>query len=181
MSRYPRLIVADGTYHVRARGNNGDGIFLDDADRLKYLDLLAEAKRLLTFQIFAYVLMTNHTHIVLRTPQPNIAEVMHRVHRAYAFYFNRRSKKTGHLFGGRYRSRPVLDDSDLLGVTRYVHRNPIRAGLTLTAEDYRWSSYRDYVNPVRDDLVDSSPVLALLSTDVPRSRVAYAGFVADGM
>ena len=173
-------MVADGIYHVTARGNDGVGIFGDDVDRVAYLELLAEAKRILTFGIFAYVLMSNHVHIVLQTPQPNIAEIMHRVHRTYAFRFNRRYKRTGHLFGGRYRSRLVFEDTDLLGVTRYVHRNPVRAGLTLNAGDYHWSSYREYVDPVGNDLVDPTPVLSIISNDASRSRVVYADLVAAG-
>ncbi|MGH2349826.1 MAG: transposase [bacterium] len=178
MSRCPRLMIADGTYHVRARGNNGEDLFRDDADRIEYLELVTEAKDLLAFHIFAYVLMTNHIHIAVRTPQPNIGEIMHRIHRPYAFRFNRRYNRTGHVFGGPYRSRLILDDDDLLGVTRYIHRNPVRAGLTLTAGDYRWSSYQDYVSPMGPTLTDADPVLTLIGKDASKSRATYAAFVA---
>lgn len=179
MSRCPRLMIADGTYHVRARGNNGENIFRDDADRATYLELLTEAKDLLKFQIFAYVLMSNHVHIAVHTPQPNIGEVMHRIHRPYAFRFNRRYNRTGHVFGGPYRSRLIMDDTDLLGVTRYIHRNPVRAGLTLSAGDYRWSSYQDYVNPNGHIVTNPDLVLMLVGRDASKSRAAYAAFVAD--
>lgn len=172
--RRPRLLFAGGTYHVTARGNNGDAIFRDDHDRVTYLQLIAKAARMTAARIFAYVLMSNHVHLVVQTPAPNLDVLIHGVHRPYAVGFNRRYGRSGHLFGSRYRSIPILDDTHLLEATRYIHRNPVRAGLVQRPEDFFWSSYRSYISPQADgDLVDPGPVLDLLARDRERGRAAY--------
>lgn len=181
MPRSPRLLVP-GTYHVTARGNNSEEIFLDDLDRSQYLELLTKAIGLMAARMFAYVLMDNHVHLVMQTTAWNLDGCIHRVHRPYAAYFNRRYGRTGHLFGGRYRSKPVVDDAHLLESTRYTHLNPVRAGIVRLPEDHSWSSYRRYVEPaVRDALVDPEPVLTLLAKDPDRSMAAYKEFVLAGV
>jgi REP element-mobilizing transposase RayT len=180
--RRPRLLFAGGTYHVTARGNNGGGIFRDDHDRVNYLQLLANAARMTDARILAYVLMSNHVHLVVQTPAPNLDVLIHGAHRPYAVGFNRRYGRTGHLFGSRYRSIPILDDTHLLEATRYIHRNPVRAGLVQRPEDFLWSSYRTYIKPQADgDLVDPGRVLDLLARDRKRGRTAYEKFVLSAL
>lgn len=182
MPRSPRLFVADGIYHVTARGNNGDEIFRDDLDRSLYLQLLATAARATSAHILAYVLMVNHLHLAVQTTAPNLYETMHRAHRPYAARFNRRYGRTGHLFGDRYHSKPVIDDPYLLETTRYIHLNPVRAGVAKLPEDHPWSSYRCYVRAQDgDSFVCSSPVLQLLASDPVRAGAAYEEFVLAGL
>lgn len=182
MGRPLRVVYAGATYHVMARGNNREAIFADDVDRYAYLTLLAKAARATGLRTLAYVLMPNHVHFVVRTSEANLSSAIHRLHSPYAIYFNRRSGRDGHVFGRRFRSHLITLDSYLLAVTRYVHLNPVRAGLAPRPEDYPWSSYRFYVDhPPDQSLVDAGAVLALISTDNSRSRKAYARFVADGI
>lgn len=128
----------------------------------------------------AYVLMSNHIHLVLQTAAPNISAAIHRLHGPYAACYNRRHGRTDHVFGRRFHSSVVDDDIYLLALTRYIHRNPVRAGLVSQPEDYPWSSFRSYVGPGSDQsVVDPRPVLELISTNLVKSRLAYARFVRD--
>lgn len=182
MPRSPRILVADGTYHVTARGNNGEAIFRDDLDRSLYLQLLAKAVSVTMVRVLAHVLMTNHVHLVLQTAAPNLSDAIHRVNSAYAVRFNRRHVRTGHLFGSRYHGTLVVDDTQLLEATRYVHLNPVRAGVTRRPEDYPWSSYASYVRPRSEEgLVDPRPVLELLANNPRQARAAYEKFVLDAV
>jgi len=180
--RSPRLFVADGIYHVTARGNNGDEIFRDDFDRSLYLQLLATAARATAARILAYVLMINHVHLAVQTSAPNLYETMHRAHRPYAGRFNRRHGRTGHLFGDRYHSKPVIDDPYLLETTRYIHLNPVRAGVARHPADHPWSSYRCYVQAQDGNgFVCTGPVLQLLASDPVRAGAIYEEFVLAGL
>ena len=182
LPRPPRLLFASGTYHVTARGNNGDDIFRDDNDRATYLQLLAKAASETAVRILAYALMSNHLHLVVHTPAPNLHVLIHRAHRPYAAGFNRAYGRSGHLFGSRYHSKTVLDDSQLLETTRYIHLNPVVAGLVRRPEDFPWSSYRSYITPHHDyQLVDPGPVLDLLARVRGSACAAYEAFVLSAL
>lgn len=182
MARPPRLLVRDGTYHVTARGNNSEATFREDHDRSEYLRLLGSACAITEVELLAYVLMDNHVHLVVHTSAPNLHEMMHRLQRPYAREFNRRYHRVNHLFGDRYYSRPIVDDVQLLEATRYVHANPVRAGLVQHPGDYPWSSFRDYVQPQEhDNLVRPARVLELLAIDSVKARAAYETFVCSGI
>lgn len=184
MARPPRPAFAGATYHITARGNNGEDIFADDYDRYAYLALVARTLRLMTVRLFAYALMTTHVHLVLQTASANVSATIHRLHGAYAQAFNRRYGRRGHLFEGRFRSKPIEDNVYLLEATRYTHLNPVEAGLAASPEEYPWSSYRAYLalaDPTRQTLVEVEPVLQLFSADPQVSRRAYERFVLEGM
>src|SRR5947208_14031618 len=138
----PRLLVARRTYHVTARGNNGDDIFRDDNDRATYLQLLAKAASETAVRILAYALMSNHLHLVVHTPAPNLHVLIHRAHRPYAAGFHRAYGRSGHPFGSRYHSKPVLTGSQLSETTRYIHFNHVVAGLVQLPERCFWSRRR---------------------------------------
>lgn len=180
MPRPPRLAIAGATYHITAGGNNGEPIFADDADRNAYLTRLVKMVHVMQIRILAYVLMSNHIHLVLQTTTPNISAGLHRLQGPYAAYYNRRHGRTDHVFGKRFQSGLVEDDIYLLALTRYIHRNPVRAGLVRQPEDYPWSSFRSYTDPGADQsVVNPRPVLELISADLSTSRRAYARFVRD--
>ena len=181
VARGSRVIVAGGIYHVFARGNNKADIFLDSVDRSWYLRLLAATVRDLNVKILSYVLMSNHVHLVVQITTPNLAEVMHSVHSPYAAHVNRRHDHTGHTFSSRYKSKIIIDDRHLLETTRYVHLNPVRAGLVRLPEDYTWSSYGYYRGEGRNQLVDPALVLSILADDPVRGRKAYEKFVGAGI
>lgn len=142
MSRPLRLDHADAVWHVTSRGNEGRKIFLDDADRRRFLDALRRTVELFRWRLHAYVLMGNHYHLLLETPEPNLSRGVHKLNGPYAQAFNRRHRRAGHLFQGRFKAILLERQSHLLELTRYVVLNPVRAGLVKKAEHWEWSSYR---------------------------------------
>ncbi len=133
-------------------------------------------------RLFAYVLMSNHVHIVLQTPEANISKTIQFLSGRYAHTFNKRHGRHGHLFRNRFYSAVIASNPYLLEATRYVHLNPVRAGLATAPGDYPWSSYPYYVHPeIAQSLIDPRPVLELLARDQRISSAAYAQFVRDGM
>ena len=143
----PRARRQDGSgtvHHVWARGIDGRAIFHDDGDRWDLLHRLARVLPESGMRCFAWALMSNHLHLVLQTGPVPLSTVMKRVHTGFAVRFNRRNERRGYLFQGRFGSRVVKDDADLLAVVAYVLRNPLEGGLVGDAvelESYPWSSY----------------------------------------
>ena len=141
MPRRLRLQYPGAIYHVMARGNGRQDIVRDDDDRRRLRDHLGRAAAVCSWRVYAYVLMTNHLHLVLKTPAPNLARGMQRFLSAYANAWARRHRFGGHVFQGRYRTELVEDESYLWTVTRYVHLNPVRARMAEHPAGWPWSSY----------------------------------------
>jgi putative transposase len=141
MPRPTRYQPAGGMFHVTTRGNRGQPIFLEDADRLLFLRLLGRVERDAQWQPFAWCLMTNHFHLVLRTPTETLASGMQRLNGVYARRFNAKHLLEHHLFGRRYDARFIRDETQLERTVRYVAFNPVRAGLCKHPADWRWSSF----------------------------------------
>lgn len=182
MPRPHRIAFAGAIYHITAHGINDEPVFVHADDRQVYIALLSELLQTKVVRLLAYILMTNHIHLVLQTAEPNVSEVMQRLHGRYAAYFNRRYGRRGHLFGDRFWSDVVDSDEYLLEVSGYVHLNPVRAGVSDRPEDYEWSSFRDYMGTGSGSaIVDPMPVLALLSSDQAKARTAYAIFVGESL
>jgi REP element-mobilizing transposase RayT len=147
---------------VIVRGNQRQDIFGDESDRLRYLERLRLYKDKCRFLLYAYVLMTNHIHLLIETPEDPISHIMRIINFTYTQYFNRKYGKVGHLFQGRYKSYLCDRDRYLLSLVRYMHRNPVRAGIVKDAGTYEWSSHGDYVHGAKG-LVDTDKVLGLFS------------------
>src|ERR1035437_5993712 len=152
MARPIRIQYPDAVYHVMARGNQGRAVFRDLADRKRFLETLAEACAKTGWQVHAYVLMENHYHLLLQTPEPNLVEGMKWLQGTYTQRFNNRHRLRGHLFQGRYKAIPVDAQQGhyFQVVSTYIHLNPARAGLIRIGQErlkrYRWSSYPWYLN-----------------------------------
>lgn len=142
MPRKPRQEVAGGIFHVYARGNDRNDVFLDATDRRRYLSLLGRNVRRLRWQLLAYCLMPNHIHLLVETPEPNLANGMHLLHSSYAQGFNRRHGRVGHVFQGRYGAVHVKTNAYFVTVVRYIALNPVTAGLVGLPGDWPWSSHR---------------------------------------
>jgi len=146
MARSARRKSESGIYHLVTRGNNKQKIFLDDDDRQQYYMVLAQAKKNIDFSLFAYCFMDNHIHLMIKEGLESVSGVMRRIGSSYVYRFNQKHERLGYLFQDRYKSEPVHDDSYFITVLRYIHNNPVKAGLVDKAQDYAWSSYRDYLS-----------------------------------
>jgi putative transposase len=172
-----RIAYPGAVYHVRSRGNDRGGVFFDDADRRYYLDLLYSAVTGFRLKVYAYALMSNHIHLFLRTLLPNISEAMYRVNIDYVHYFNRRHRRTGHLFESRFKSKLVQEDRYFLALLRYVHMNPVSAGLAAGPGEYDWSSHKAYLGQTDKIVADTREGLLLFGDDLARARAAYLEFL----
>jgi REP element-mobilizing transposase RayT len=155
MARPLRIEYAGAVYHVMARGNQGQPIFRDDQDRRRFLETLEEACRKTGWRVHAYVLMGNHYHLLVETPEGNLVAGMKWLQGTYTQRHNRRHKVSGHLFQGRYKAVVIDSQSPAYFevVATYIHLNPARAGLIRPGQDplrrYPWSSYPWYLKPAR--------------------------------
>ncbi len=181
MPRPPRLQVPGATYHVTTRGNRKQEIFTDAHDRLRFLQLLEEVVEILGWRCHTYCLMTNHYHLLVQTPEPDISQGMHRLNGVYAKWFNWRHGYEGHLFERRFHDELVEGHAHLLELTRYIVLNPVRAGIARFAGTWRWSSYDATVGKRQQPpFLTTSWVLSLFNDDPNRARKLYADFVAAG-
>jgi putative transposase len=142
MARPLRLEHAGALWHVTSRGNERRAIFRDDRDRNFFLAVLAESVDLFAWRLHAYVLMGNHYHLLLETPEPNLSRGMHRLNAIYSQSFNRRHERAGHLMQGRFKAILVEKERHLLELVRYLVLNPVRAGMVEEVGAWPWSNYR---------------------------------------
>ena len=179
MARKPRIQFEGAFYHIIVRGNQRQDIFFDEADRRQYLERLHRYRNKCGFVLYAYVLMTNHVHLLIETPNDPISRIMQMINFTYTQYFNKKYGKVGHLFQGRYKSYLCDKDSYLLGLVRYIHNNPVRAGVAEDAGAYAWSSHGDYLKGTKG-CVDTDKVLRLFSEKPGIARHKYAEFMNAG-
>lgn len=182
MARLPRLTVPGYPHHVIQRGNDRQTTARDADDHRRLLDLLAEYAQKHRVAIHAYVLMTNHFHL-LATPvdEKGLPEMMQAVGRRYVQAFNRRHARTGTLWEGRYRSTLVQTDRYLLACMAYIDLNPVRAGMVAKPADYPWSSHAHYVGMRHDRLVTPHAMVWEMGNTPFAREAAYADLVAQGL
>jgi REP element-mobilizing transposase RayT len=145
MARPLRITYPGAFYHVTSRGNEKKAIFKSQADREKFLFYLESATRRYDAVIHVYCLMDNHYHLLLETPSGNLSQIMRHINGAYTTYFNTKRQRAGHLLQGRFKAILVDIDEYSKELSRYIHLNPIRAKIVDRLQDYRWSSYLDYI------------------------------------
>jgi len=159
LARKPRFDIPYLLYHVTARGNNRELIFWEKNDYLAFIKYLTQAKEKYRFSLYAFCLMPNHTHLLLKTTENgSLSRIMQTLHTAYTMYVNRKYTRCGHLFQGRYKSVLVEEEPHLLELLRYIHQNPVRAGLVKEVTDYPYSSYPLYL---KDDISGSDDNLLI--------------------
>lgn len=149
MARPLRLEYPGAFYHVLNRGNNLEHIFRNERDREKFLILIGKMKDRFSLGIHTYCLMDNHYHLLIETKEPNLSQAIQWLNVSYAIYFNRRYRRPGHLFQGRFRAILIEADEYLRPLSRYIHLNPVRAKLVSTPDLYFWSSYRALIGKTR--------------------------------
>lgn len=181
MARPLRINYEGAFHHITARGNERKKIFLSKADYDKFLTLLMDASKRCGIIIHCYALMGNHYHLVIETPKGLLSRFMHDINSGYTTYFNVKRKRAGHLFQGRYKSLLVDKDSYLLELSRYIHLNPCRAGISERPEDYLLSSYRAYIYPDEKTIVSRDLILGMISPDTKNAPDRYKTFVEEGL
>lgn len=178
MSRPLRIEFRDAWYHVMNRGRRGEPVFIERSDYLSFLDVLKETQELWQLRIAAYCLMPNHYHLLMQTPRGNISRCMRHIDGVYTQRFNRRHATDGPLFRGRYKALLIDADTYLLQLVRYIHRNPVRAGLAANLKGYPWSSHWGYVSDHdKWTWLYKDFVLRVFSEDSAEAGRAYRRFV----
>lgn len=178
MARPLRIEYPGAFYHVHARGNQKQPIFLSDEDRFYFLNCLRAAYEKLGAVVHAYCLMEDHYHLLNETPHGNLSKVMHLINTTYSIYFNKKHARCGHPFQGRFSAILVQADIYARELAAYVHLNPVRAGIVESPEEYAWSNYREYLRPESSQpWTRTSFVLRLFASDSLRASHLYADFV----
>lgn len=182
MGRPLRIEYPGAVYHITSRGNERQTIYRDKKDKVRFLKIIADTSIKFQIVVYAYVLMDNHFHLLLETPQGNLSQVMQKINVSYTNGFNARYKRSGHLFQGRYQAIIVDKDSYLMELSRYIHLNPIRAGIVEKVEDYPWSSYADYLDPKKAvKWLETKWVLEQFSKTLLNACKMYKQFVDEGV
>ena len=180
MARPLRIEFSGAFYHVTSRGNEEKEVFKSQKDREKFLDYLATASSRYGAVIHAFCLMGNHYHLLLETPDGNLSQIMRHINGAYTTYFNSRRKRAGHLFQGRYKAVLVEAEAYATELTRYIHLNPVRAGITVCPETYPWSSYRGYIGQTATPKwLRTGFILDTFALDREQAQKKYQQFVED--
>lgn len=179
MARPLRIEYPGAYYHVTSRGNEQKPIFRDDIDREKFLELLGRAVEQFHLRVHAYVLMENHYHLLVETPRAGLNRALRYLNGVYTQSFNRRHRRVGHLFQGRYKAILVDRDSYLLELSRYIHLNPWRMRRSRDPFTYRWSSLRAYVG--RAAIAPWLTVKEVLSYFGSKNKKGYNGFILEGI
>ncbi len=176
MARPLRIEYRGAFYHVMSRGNERKAVFREDADYNLFLKTLEDSSDLYKVLIHAYCLMPNHLHLLIQTQHANLSQFMKRLLGVYTIRFNRKHKRHGHLFQGRYKAILIDQDSYFLQLSRYIHLNPIKAGLAKTPDDYPWSSMRHF-------LTHTSPTYLYkkFTLDSFKSPKEYLTFIQQGI
>ena len=196
MARQLRISYPGAIYHVTGRmlgswRDHRDRLFRDDRDRERFMERLGQSVEDFEGRLYLFCLMSNHYHLLLETPRANVSRLMQSVTTGYTVYFNRRHKRHGHLFDGRFKSEVVSGDEYLLKLSRYIHHNAVavRSWARRSIEDriralrvYRWSSYRGYIGLAKpSSFVSEGQILGMMSGGKRRQRRSYREYVESGL
>jgi len=179
MSRPLRIQYPDAWYHIMNRGRRGEEIFAGKSDYTAFIDILKELAENYNIKITAYSLLSNHYHLLAQTPDANISRAMRHLNGVYTQRFNRIHHCYGQLFRGRYKSILVEGDPYLVELVRYIHRNPIEAGLVENLQKYTWSSHKGYLSSARKwDWLHKDYILSFFAKERAESIRIYRRFVS---
>ena len=182
MSRPLRIEHPGTLYHITARGNSGQLIFFDEDDKDIFLSILLSVLRRYSWRCYAFCLMGNHYHLVIETTKANLSRGMRQLNGTYAQRFNKKAKRYGHLFQGRFKAYIIEEDRYMLAVLRYVVLNPVRAGLCAHPQEYRYSSYLKTAGPANNnDPVDTAYVLRRFGATNKIAVNKYRRFILEGI
>lgn len=160
MPRQARKRAESGIYHVMLRGIDRQLIFEDTEDYYRFIDIVQECRELCNFKLYAYCLMGNHVHLLLKVQEDGLETIFKRIGGRYVYYYNVKYQRIGHLFQDRFKSEPVDDDAYFLCVLRYIHQNPVKAKLCSKVEDYPFSSFAEYLHD--SNVIDTEFALGMI-------------------
>jgi REP element-mobilizing transposase RayT len=181
MARKPRIEFEGAFYHVIVRGNQRQRIFRDDQDRSAYLERLEHYRKNCGFVVYAYVLMSNHVHLLLETKRVPLSKIMQALQFTYTQRYNRRHHTVGHLFQGRYKAILCDRNAYLLELVRYIHLNPGRMRTAVDPCKFRWSSHRAYLGEKTELKIETEAVLGQMAKGVTQARRSYMKFIDEGL
>lgn len=164
MPRQARRKSESGIYHVLLRGINQQQIFEDNEDFEKFLQVLKDCKAISEYKLFAYCLMSNHIHLLIKEEKEPIEQIMKRIATRFVYWYNVKYQRVGHLFQDRFKSEPVGNDAYFMTVIRYIHQNPLKAGLCKDISAYKYSSYNDYFS--NSDYIDKDFVFEIIPFEI---------------
>lgn len=177
MARVARRISKTGLYHIVFRGISRQNIFEESQDYEKMLKKIKKVKDEFEYNIYAYCLMSNHAHLFIKEKhERDIVKIMSKILSQYAGWFNRKYLRNGVLFGERYKSEAIEDERYLFSLVRYIHQNPRKAGMVDKLEDYKWSSYNEYINPNNNSLTDTLFILNRFSQETSKAIELFKEF-----
>ena len=163
MSRTSRSYSQSGIYHILFCGINQQNIFEEKADYERFIEITANVKSQMEFEIYAYCLMSNHIHILLKVEKEDLEQIMKRIAGSYVYWYNWKYYRKGHLFQDRFKSEPVEDDEYFLTVMRYIHQNPVKSEIVNSVSEYKYSSYYEYEK--ESQIVDTEFAFSILSKE----------------
>lgn len=163
MPRRARTLSSTGIYHIMLRGINHQQILEDEEDNEKFIGILKDCKLKSGYNLFAYCLMGNHLHLIMRVVKEPLDLIFKRICGRYVYWYNAKYQRIGHLFQDRFKSEPIENDGYFLSALRYIHQNPVKAGIVKKVGEYPYSSYNCYMNPKINSLVDVEFALNMMS------------------
>jgi REP element-mobilizing transposase RayT len=180
MARALRIEYEGAFYHVTSRGNDQKRIFFNKTDYSKFKFYLEEGMKKFGYRLHAYVLMTNHYHLLIETPNANLSKLMHYINGSYTTYINIKRGRSGHLFRGRYKAILVDRDNYLLELSRYIHLNPVKADMVDKPQDYAHSSYNSFINKKGESIIVRRELIwSMISSKNKQAPSAYRSFVEN--
>lgn len=177
MPRIAREKSETGIYHIMIRGINKQKIFDDYEDKARLFETFRRFKQTSKFDLYGYCFLSNHLHLLIKETTEPVSMVVKRISSSYVFWFNHKYERFGHLFQERFKSEAVEDDSYFLTVLRYIHQNPIKAGITNSLSEYKWSSYREYLTIPY--IIDIDFALNIFSTDREKAVKLFRTFMNE--
>ena len=180
MPRHARTKGEFSIYHIIQRGNERKNLFKSDKDKLKFLHTLDKMKNKYNFLVYAYCLMDNHVHMIIDDNGKDISKIIKSMNVSYAYYFNNSYNRCGHLFQDRFKSELIYDDRYMLEASKYIHNNPVKAGMVKRPQDFRWSSYNIYTGKQKEfgEIVECNKVLGIISENRINAVRKYIEYTA---
>jgi putative transposase len=178
MPRVARKKGVSGIYHVMMKGANGQELFHEEDDCVKFLDIFCRYKRKSGLDVYAWCLMNNHVHLLFKEGNEELSNTMKRIGVSFANYYHAKYQSKGHLFQDRFKSENVEENRYLFTVIRYIHQNPMKAGITKRVDEWRWSSYLSYYDKKTNpkNLLDEESVLQMISPDLAIAKESFKEF-----